>query len=114
MTWRERIAAARVRGRFTEEDIALFGGTHTCLVGEYAATLAEATGVNFHLGWMRIAGGTLEEASVRQYQIRRALVANDFDAVEAHLDYFEDRTLGLKRQAGSAHAPASPPEAARP
>ena len=114
MTWRERIAAARARGWFSEEDKHLFGRTPTCLVGECAATVEEATGVFFYTAWNRIAGDNLEDSAERQDQIRRALAANDFDAVEAHLDYFEDRTLALKREAGSAHAPASPRRAARP
>ena len=112
MTWRARIAAARVRGAFTDADIDCAEHPGVCAVGE----VAERTGlgyyvVDFEIEWNYANGVAMHPADglfpclVRQ---------NRIDEAERLLFAIEDRALQLKREAGSAHAPASPRRAARP
>lgn len=96
-TWRELNAEARARGTFTETERALFESTDTCLVGERARVMPSDR--DSEAGWwVRIAGENYKDGSRRQRLIRDALQRNDFDLIDAELDYYDDRMLTLKRE----------------
>lgn len=113
VTWRERIVAARERGRFTEEDVAAWRDARTCLVGEARAAYGMYFSLEMgltpeeipakHLGDM--GGATL------QWRTKRSLSLNDFDAAEALLDAIEDRALALKRETFGASSDEATPTA---
>ena len=95
MTWRERIAAARERGAFSEEDMALWGEGDTCFVGEQRVRY----GILFNLDMTGTGLTSLgPNTTDLQVNILRAIGANDFDAAERLLDHVEDRALILKRE----------------
>jgi hypothetical protein len=104
MDWRERIQAARARGRFTVADHAAWSRLDQCPAGEVVGAL----GCVFE-GLTSLAGPTVSVDWWRRYrtvwfmgdEAGPAIVANDFDAVERLLEAIEDRTLELKREATS-------------
>ena len=96
-TWRERIAEARERGRFTDDDRCAFVRPECCLVGE-------AAGAHFPYEtdferWDALykAIGTWTNRSPLQVAAHDALYANDIDGLERTLFAIEDRALELKR-----------------
>lgn len=92
MTWRERIAAARERGRFTEDDRIRIQDYRTCMVGECSAPLGEnAWWQHDELRGMGVAGWPDERSP------GWAINTNDFDLAEQKLDAIEDHVLQLKR-----------------
>lgn len=91
-TWRERIAEARVRGRFNDSDRRAWADGNTCLVGEQR----ERYGLNFNLEMTRI--GPNVDSYELQTSILIALDDNNFDEVERLLEHIEDRALELKRE----------------
>lgn len=100
MRWRERIAAARERGYFNEDDKRLFNRQRTCLVGECMSDV----GVGYKAAyWLKFAaippyypGG---DGGPRHEALCRAIYdTNDFDYVEDCLDFFQDHAQALKRQ----------------
>ena len=92
MSWRERIAAARAQGAFSEDDSVAAGDYTTCAVGEQVKA---SGGV---LSWQAF---SVEPKSEHCDGMRfmRAVHGNDFDAADMLLDAIEDRALELKRQA---------------
>src|SRR5436190_24089275 len=100
-TWRERIAEARTRGRFTAEDRQAWCGPLTCLVGE---TINRVFGRYTPLLWCQVNWtdyGTFRFSRGSGFNdgLLHALNENDFDFVESRLDAIEDRALQLKREA---------------
>lgn len=98
MTWRERIAAARERGRFTAEDRTLAGSWETCAVGEqrhqHPAVVLVIPG---HLDLpadfdLQVLGGRAVGGFALAVQYNRP---HDADVA---LDAIEDRVLQLKRE----------------
>ena len=98
MTWRERNAVARKRGRFTEQDRRLAMSSATCGVGEswdhnsYISTTLPGENVWLALsvvGCRHSAGFT------------HAVLNNLFSEADRFLDLIEDRVLALKRDMGS-------------
>lgn len=100
-TWRERIAAARVRGRFTAADIEAAGESWTtCAVGEQwrlhplvvrmsdECECCRPQPYDPDLG--RLGGGP--------DGFGMAVCHQDIDRAEALLDQIEDRVLTLKRE----------------
>lgn len=109
MTWRERIAAARQRGKFTTADVHLACGCgwRTCAVGEQAAPYPEL--------WRTLAPFSAFETESISVLIPidpvliwlggnsrgfgKAVRTDDIDEAERLLDAIEDRVLELKREA---------------
>lgn len=89
--WRERIAEARGRGKFTKEDLLAWKSLETCMVGEqrekYGVFFPLEMGIpSEHLkGWL-------------QTKIAKAILFNNFAEAEHLLDLVEDRALTLKRE----------------
>lgn len=93
MTWRERVAAAQARGRFTADDRDLVTRWHTCAVGEQrvqqptvvvAMPNTRSTPVD---GALWCSGVNFTDAVLR----------NDVREAYRWLDAIEDRVLELKR-----------------
>ena len=110
MTWRERIQAARERGKFTPADWKAYWNPKTCLLGE------TVTGVRGHYNpafWNAIDNSITREGTVSlQERIQTVMRARDFDATESLLDAIEDRALQLKRE-GLTDTPPTPSPAAQ-
>lgn len=98
-TWRERIAAARERGAFTDTDRDDIGhSSKTCMVGDVIRrTFGEYRAVLFHdprfarlyaLGYEDVPGC----CPVRHVR------SNEFDAADKDLDQIEDEALRIKRE----------------
>lgn len=106
MTWRERVMAARERGRFTGEDVRLAESWRTCAVGEQIAAYPEVIQVEKSTQKIAICrplddilfglGGDGFDGFLH------AVVAQDFDLAENLLDRIEDRVLELKRETHNA------------
>ena len=92
MTWRERIQAARERGRFTPYDRDDASEYCSCAVGE----TVEKYGVS--RGGFVCDKGSLFSAQAVGVRFYRAVKANSFDEAEALLDAIEDRGVELKRE----------------
>ena len=106
-TWRERIVEARDRKvrvgfAFTEKDRADIANPHACMVWEAAVSIG--------MTYPQLALVVVSEECRAMTAVRN----DNPDAAERSLYAIEDRALQLKREAGSAHAPASPRRAARP
>jgi hypothetical protein len=97
MSWREGIAAARKRGRFTKTEMnktAILWTT--CAVGEQAAK-----GIGLTVNPVRWLGRDDNElVSIGSAFVGRVNY-DDFDGAESLLDAIEDRVLQLKREAKS-------------
>lgn len=96
-TWRERIAEARERGKFSDHDRWLASASSTCAVGEVCAG---AVGYVRYIetaldGEARSAGWTLGTSHSARFT--SAVYGNEFDEAESLLDAIEDRALALKR-----------------
>ena len=91
-TWRERIAEARARGKFTTEDRALAGGWEHCAVGECTQRFG-LTGVD-RLSLEAMPWPGLFSAGTMFYL---RVIANHASEAEHILDAIEDRALELKR-----------------
>jgi hypothetical protein len=91
MTWRERIQAARERGRFLRADQEAFLSTDTCLAGEVVGMSLLETILTRDAAW--------DELWAIGSRVQSCLYGRDFDpnAVEAALEAIEDRALQLKR-----------------
>lgn len=98
MTWRERIVAARERGKFTMEDIFLWLKPNSCFVGEQR----ERYGLWFNLEMTGI--GDFVPCGPFQTAVQSSLMRNDFDEAERLLDTCEDRALALKRTSSEPQA----------
>ena len=101
MTWRERIVAARERGKFTTHD------THEALGSWFACAVGEQKSVAPALVRPILRPDTTTgPADDQLYQDGMAFgtaVAHDlFDVAEKLLDAIEDRVLELKRQHNGA------------
>src|SRR5687768_10940983 len=101
-TWRERIAEARDRGRFTDADRAAWASPMKCLVGETVRQMwgEYDSGVWCRVNWSNYSLGVPHDALQDSLQegLCDALLTNDFDFVERRLDAIEDRALELKRR----------------
>lgn len=89
MTWRERIAAARERGYWTDTDLADMTHFHTCMAAEAVKNLGIPVG-NFRKapGWESVWDiGTKAWAEIHDGSLD----------VEHYLDQIEDEALRLKR-----------------
>ena len=95
MTWRERIAQARERGSFTQEDRSAWDNPMTCLVGE----VVSAREVYDSSYWVLL-NDNGRPAGLQEGMLT-ALHDGDFDFVERRLEEIEDRALQLKREAAS-------------
>lgn len=103
--WRERIAEARERGRFSSEDRVAWGSPDTCMVGEQR----ERYGMDFPLS-MLIPEDEIPRKHFDRFGallslqgcILRSISRNDFNAAEALLDAIENQALNLKRQCGES------------
>ena len=104
-TWRERVAAARTRGRFTQEDCDLASDWDRCAVGEQRAILPMVVVCTSLL--LGPEDDTLNELGRRFYA---AIKAGDIAEAERLLDKIEDRILEMKRNA--AHEADAVPEEA--
>lgn len=83
MTWLERVAAARARGRFSGDDHEAWQSSRTCPVGEAVTTRFGV--VPGAVAWRGIWCAVNEDADRSETLSYRALVAidhNDFAAVE--------------------------------
>ena len=100
MSWRERIQAARERGRFTADDENDAASWLTCAVGEQHAALPEVV-VYISSGPGSAvpmpADATLFRLGAAS-GFNGAVNCGDFDAAERLLDAIEDRALQLKRE----------------
>jgi hypothetical protein len=105
MTWRERIAAARERGRFTQDEIARAGARwETCAVGEQHAMYPTVVVMEESVLWP----GTIITTGPADHRLFRlgdtisgfgdAVARNDFNKADVLLDAIEDRVLQLKRE----------------
>jgi hypothetical protein len=100
-SWRERVALARARGHFTQEDVALATKSWaTCAVGEQHHALPTVV----RLVPMDPVLEELGEANGRPRPNRVlgfgwAVLRDDFDLADQRLDEIEDRVLQLKRGA---------------
>lgn len=102
-TWRERIAEARERNTFTQEDTAAWVSAKTCMVGEqrerYGIGFPLCMGLPLDAVPAAYLGRLLPpENNTLQFRILTAIHRNDFDAAESLLDAIEDRALELKRE----------------
>jgi hypothetical protein len=97
-TWRERIAQARERGKFNNEDWSAWVSLSTCPAGELVKAypcLSEPSSNRSDLClWNRTLHGMGND-------FEGPLAANDFDAAERLLDAMEDRALQLKLEQGT-------------
>src|SRR5206468_3368336 len=93
MTWRERVAAARERGRFTFKDRQDARDWCTCAVGEQ---WHQVPSVIVYIDDQTPRDRALIDAGA---QFCAAVNFNDFADAEALLGAIEDRTLELKREA---------------
>lgn len=94
-SWRERVAQARQRRRFTNAEITRASDWHTCAVGEVRAAVPLV---------VRLAGKSGApmdyELSVYGGQFATAVYEQDFDRADHLLDVIEERVLELKRVLG--------------
>ena len=88
MTWRERIAAARKRGRFTKTDVNLAAEWSTCAAGEHDC-------MPWNVSNLQVAIGLIDDGAA----FAGAVARNEFDTAEQLLDSIEDLALRLKREA---------------
>ena len=97
MTWRERIAAARERGFFTQADLSDARDYLTCAGGEQARCGRIFNFVELgHFHGSPAYDAQLWEAGS---EFPSAVLCNDMKLAEALLDQIEDRALQLKREA---------------
>lgn len=109
MTWRERIQAARERGKFTKDDVDDAACWCTCAVGEQHIAMPEV--VLYDLSWPNPCLGhdliheEFHGTPLRSQHLRspgllfmRAVRDGDFDLADSLLDAIEDRALALKRE----------------
>lgn len=100
MTWRERIQAALVRGKFTFQDSMDASQWMSCAVGEQHALHPEI--VRYHSDLQApvdsILGSLGSDLGEDMYGFARAVSRDDFDRAERLLDAIEDRALQLKRE----------------
>ncbi len=93
-TWRERIVAARERGRFTDKDCTDSLSWCLCAVGEHHA--AHPTIVRYTRGSRaRPKDDRLADWGSR---FSEAIYTNNFARAELLLNQIEDRVLTLKRE----------------
>jgi hypothetical protein len=95
MTWRERIQAARARGRFTlEDEFDAVYSWETCAVGEQAS--------QYGYDVIKFRASMPSDAELRRLGGRagfaRAVESQRFDDAEHFLGLIEDRALQLKRE----------------
>ena len=117
MTWRERIQAARERGKFTKRDRQYWESVADCP----AAEMSNATGLGaygHHPRQGRQSQVWCSQASHPEClwtlgnALGQIMDANDFDAADRLLDAIEDRALQLKRE-GLTDTPPTPSPADR-
>lgn len=99
MTWRERLAAARERGRFSAEDVRLSSSVFTCMAQEVAERYGHS--------YARMPGGWLD-LWVEGTAAYLAIEAGDVDLAERCLDRIEDDALRLKRFEGASRGEVAP------
>lgn len=103
-TWRERIAEARERGHFTNQDKSDMYSFDRCMVGEVALalfgtqwrSLACAEEIKL-LGYNRIHADK-KYSNANPYKPIFSVGEDDMDMAEKALDYIEDQALELKRE----------------
>jgi hypothetical protein len=100
-SWRERVALARARGHFTEEDVTLATKSWlTCAVGEQhhaLPTVVRLVPMDPVLEELGEANGRPRPNRVPGFGV--AVLRDDFDLADQRLDEIEDRVLQLKRGA---------------
>jgi len=99
MTWRERIAEARERGKFTTEDRALAGEWATCAVGEQAVRAGHET-ITARVDFAALMARPLmtwDDCDGQRFF--EAVMAHAVNEADRLLDAIEDRALQLKREA---------------
>jgi hypothetical protein len=104
MTWRERIVAAKERGRFTLLDRLEAAKWSTCAVGEQHAALPDVVlYVPPEQGYSAYPLDTqlMQLGSECPDGFSWAVQKDDIAGAESLLDRIEDRVLELKRSAGS-------------
>ena len=89
-TWRERIAEAKARGGFNEEDEDLVQGWETCFVGEQVANGIVPRGIWYD-------DLAIEDLGIRATEAVYCW-SRRFKRAETILGKIEDRALQLKRQ----------------
>ncbi len=95
MTWRERIAAARDRGRFTKRETKLAESWHTCAIGEQHQQLPDV--VVYMPDSDKTASPDDPHLCRLGHDFYRTVMRGCADDAEALLDQIEDRVLQLKR-----------------
>jgi hypothetical protein len=102
MTWRERIAAARERGRFTQDDTRAGASWETCAVGEQHAMYPTVVVMAESALWLGTTIGPADDTLFRLGDaisgFGDAVARNDFNKADVLLDAIEDRVLQLKRE----------------
>ena len=101
MMWRERIAAARERSGFSDEDRSLAGASGTCAVGEVTGGIDEA-----YRRYTRTALEGEERSVISHWTVgihhsaafTCAVRHDDIAEAERLLDAIEDRALQIKRE----------------
>ena len=95
-TWRERIAEARARGFFSEEDNRAWSHADTCPVGEVTRMFSlEPYTQPWMVRWEAVNGKGSDEFSLRAL---RAMSGKDFAGMDDLMDQLDDRVLQLKRE----------------
>ena len=103
MTWRERIVAARARGRFDADDLMASRNWDTCAVGEQRAAMPDiiiyrAVYPSWSTAYRAPIDPLLKDLGDGDHFVD-AIYRNDVDEAERLLDAIEDRALVLKREA---------------
>lgn len=101
-TWRERIAEARERGWFTEQDRLDAGRWCSCAVGEQWAQMPAVivyTNVDrSDPAWRNGGPSKYDDLLDWGSDFPQAVCGNDYDRADHLLDLIEDRALQLKRE----------------
>ena len=88
-TWRERVADAKERGRFTDQDVDLAADWNSCAVGEQHA---------LHPFIVKLFPTNMFQEG---FDFITAVSDDRIDEADALLDRIEDRVLQLKRDASA-------------
>jgi hypothetical protein len=94
-TWRERIAEARERGKFTDEDRQDAYHPCTCGVGEMETRFGLEDDPRVNAVFYR---NTNKQWEGLAFRFPEAIAVDDFDEADRLLDAIEDRALALKRE----------------
>ena len=90
-TWRERIAEARERGEFSDEDASLSANWSTCAVGEQHALYPEI--ITYRMGVEQkipIHSELIRLGGCRDGGFNQCVTENSIDIAERRLDEIED------------------------